>query len=402
MTRSQRIGTLMFRYVRNELDRNGKEELNAWCNESPENEQMFQRKTDPENILRDVAVYLETKELAFQKLKASFPQIWAKPVIRMRSRVYRYARIAAILLVVLGVGAYFILHDKQNTGGSYQADLIDADGVHNAMNDFQRGFRAGSAGIRIEDIGNGELLYVAKNYPKAGKDRYYKLLTPRSGAFDLKLPDGTMVWLNAQSTIEYPANFSQDSIKIKLTGEAYFEMAKDATHSFIISIPPSASAKASADKTANGQPPRANGFHVTSTSGHFNLISYTDEPIVSATMVEGTALVRLDSGNAELKLHPGQQAQMIDQKLALNPSADTSEIIAWKNGEFYYKDAGLQIMMPAIAKWYDVNIQYAGQIPDKKFSIRIPRNTPLSKVLENLQKQGLHITQHGKTVRIWK
>lgn len=159
MTRSERIGTLMFRYVRNELDRNGKDELNAWRNESPENEQMFQRKTDSENILRDIAVYLETKELAFQKLKASFPQIWAKPVVKMRSRVYRFARIAAIFLVVLGVGSYFLLRDKQNTGGSYQAELVDANGVHTAMNDFQRGFLAGSAGIKIVEGKNGELIY---------------------------------------------------------------------------------------------------------------------------------------------------------------------------------------------------------------------------------------------------
>lgn len=385
MTRSERIGTLMFRYVRNELDRNGKDELNAWRNESPENEQMFQRKTDSENILRDIAVYLETKELAFQKLKASFPQIWAKPVIKMRSRVYRFTRIAAIFLVVLGVGSYFLLHDKQNTGGSYQAELVDGDGVHTAMNDFQRGFLAGSAGIKIVEGKNGELIYLAKNYPKAAKDKNWKVLTPRGGTFILKLPDGTMVWLNAQSSIEYPANFSQDSIKIKLSGEAYFELAKDGKHSFIISIPPT-----------------ANGLQITSTNGHFNLMSYSDELIVSAAMVEGTAIVRLDSINSLLNLNAGQQAQLTDQKLALVQSADTSQIIAWKNGEFYYKDAALSIMMAAIAKWYDVDIQYAGQIPVKKFSLHVPRNTPLTKVLESLQKQGIHITKQGKTVTIWK
>ncbi len=392
MTRSERIGTLMFRYVRNELDRNGKDELNAWRNESPENEQMFQRKTDSENILRDIAVYLETKELAFQKLKASFPQIWAKPVVKMRSRVYRFARIAAIFLVVLGVGSYFLLRDKQNTGGSYQAELVDANGVHTAMNDFQRGFLAGSAGIKIVEGKNGELIYIAENNPKAAYDKYWEVLTPRGGAFSLKLPDGTMVWLNAQSSIECPANFSQDSIKIKLSGEAYFELATDAKHSFFISIPP----------TANRQPPTANGLQITSTNGHFNLKSYKDEPVVSATLIEGAATVRWDSGNTELNIGAGQQTQLIDQTLTLIRSADTSQIIAWKNGEFYYKDAALSIMMPAIAKWYDVDIQYAGQIPDRKFSLRVPRNTRLSKVLENLQKQGLHITQHGKTVTIWK
>jgi transmembrane sensor len=402
MTRSQRIGTLMFRYVRNELDRSGKKELNDWRNESQENEQMFQRKTDSENILRDVAVYLETKELAFQKLKVSFPQIWAKPVVKIRSRVYRLARIAAIFIVLLGVGVYFILHNKQNTGGSYQADLIDAEGAHNAMNDFQRGFRAGSAGIRIEDRGNGELVYIAKNYSKARKDKYWKLITPRSGAFDLKLPDGTMIWLNAQSSIEYPANFSQDSIKIKLAGEAYFELAKDMKHVFIISLPATNIRLHQGSGGQVGQRLTANGLQITSTYAHFNVKSYADEPLVSATLIEGTAQVQLDSVNSALKLSAGQQAELTDQKPALVAAADTSQIIAWKNGEFYYKDAALQIMMPAIAKWYDVNIQYAGQIPDNKFSLRVPRNTPLSKVLENLQKQGLHITQQGKTVTVWK
>jgi transmembrane sensor len=392
MTRSQRIGTLMFRYVRNELGRTGKKELDIWLNESPENERMFQRKTNTENILRDLGMYFEARERCNQKLKENFPEIWAKPVVKMRSRIYQITRIAAIFLVVLGVGLYFLLPNKQNTGGSYQAVLINTDGVHTALDDFHRGYLAGSAGIKIEKRENGELVYIAKNYPKAGKDKCYNLYTVRGGTFSMQLPDGTMIWLNAQSSIEYPANFSQDSIKIKLTGEAYFELAKDAKHNFIISVPSSVVSKLSSK----------NGFQIISTNAHMNIMSYADEPIASATMVEGAALVRLDSDNSKLKLSPGQQAQLNDQKITLIQSADTSEIIAWEKGEFNYKNTGLQIIVPAISKWYDVDIQYASQIPDKKYSLQVSRNTPLSRVLENLQKQGLHITQNGKSVTVWK
>jgi transmembrane sensor len=399
MTRSQRIGTLMFRYVRNELGRNGKKELNAWRNESPENDQMFQRKTDTENILRDLGIYFEARERCDQKLKENFPEIWAKPVVKMRSRIYRISKIAAIFLVVLCVGLYLLLPKNQNSGGSYQAVLVNADGVHTALDDFHRGYLAGSAGIKIEKRENGELVYIAKNYPNAGKDKYFDLYTAKGGTFSMKLPDGSMIWLNALSSIKYPANFSLDSIKIMLEGEAYFELAKDSKHHFLITP---AFARASGDKAVNGLRLSVNGFKITSTSGHFNIRSLEDDPIVSATMVEGTALVRLDSVHSELQILPGQQAQLLDGKLNLIATADTSEIIAWKNGVFYYKDATLQIIMPAIAKWYDVEIQYGSQIPYKKISLRMPRSTPISEVLDNLRKQGLHITQRGKIITIWK
>jgi transmembrane sensor len=392
MTRSQRIGTLMFRYVRNELGRTGKMELNAWRNESPENEQMFQRKTDTENILRDIGVYLEAKERGFQNLKQSFPEIWAKPFVKMRSQIYRITRIAAIFLTVLGIGSYFLLKNNKNSAGIYQAVLVNSEGIQTALDDFHRGYLAGSAGIKIEKRENGELIYIATNYPNAGKDKYYDLYTSKGGIFSMKLPDGSMIWLNSLSSIKYPANFSQDSIKIMLEGEAYFELAKDAKHHFII-IP--AFAKASVGKSVNG-------FKIISASGYFNIMSYEDDPIVSTTMVVGRALVRLDSVHSEFQILPGQQAQLLDGKLNLVAAVDTSEIIAWKNGEFYYKDASLPLILPAIAKWYDVDIQYGSQIPDKKISLRMPRSTPISEVLDNLRKQGIHITQRGKIITIWK
>ena len=87
--------------------------------------------------------------------------------------------------------------------------------------------------------------------------------------------------------------------------------------------------------------------------------------------------------------------------LADTREVDANEIIAWKDNEFYYKEANLQIMMPAIAKWYDVEIKYASQVPDKKLGLRIPRSVELSQVLDSLRKQGLHITQAGQKITIW-
>ena len=98
----------------------------------------------------------------------------------------------------------------------------------------------------------------------------------------------------------------------------------------------------------------------------------------------------------------GQQVLIIHDSLALTRDVNADEIIAWKNGEFYYQDAGLPLILPAIAKWYDVYIQYGSQIPDKKISLRTPRSAPLSEVLDNLRKQGLHITRNGKTITVWK
>jgi transmembrane sensor len=392
MSNPERIGTLLFRYTRRELTRAEEAELSAWRSLSPKNEQLFQRQTDPEHIRKEVSLMFESRDYVLQKTKERYPGPWEEETKKPKARVYRIMRWAAIFVIVLGVGLYFLLSgSKVGRPGRYQAELV-LNGVKITLDDLHRGFLAGNADIRVDEKENGELVYIAGNHRRAGKEKYNRLYTSRGGQFSLKLPDGTIIWVNAETSITFPANFSQDSIKITVEGEAYFEVAHDSAHIFIVSLL----------STVNRQPSTKNGIQIKTTGAHFNIMSYADEPAIRMTLLEGIAEVRLDSSQAQsaINLSPGQQARVTDQKISVIPAVDGNEIIAWKNGKTFFRDAPIQTIMRTISRWYDVDVVYIGNIPDKHFNLNAPRHSNLSEVLSILQQQGIHVSLRGKVITI--
>jgi transmembrane sensor len=341
------------------------------------------------------------KEIAGEETSKAKPE-------RKTGRIYRIVKIAAIFIVVLGVGLYFLSSGKTVRPGTYKAELVSTNGVKTALDDFHRGFLAGSAGIKIDKTESGELIYNAPNDTRRGKDKYYNLYTQRGGEFILKLPDGTMIWLNAQTSIKYPANFSQDTIYMSLEGEAYFEITKEKAHHYIISLPSTVNRQRSTVNhqlsTVNRQLSTNNGLLIESSGGHFNVTAYPDDSVFFATMLNGTAQVRHDpvdnKSQSEVQLLPGQQAQLINEKLTMISTVDTGETVAWKNGRTSFHEADIQTIMNAISRWYDVDIIYVGKIPGKKFNISFPRKADLSELLDNLKKQGVHFSVRDKTVTV--
>jgi transmembrane sensor len=293
---------------------------------------------------------------------------------------------------------YFLLSgSKVGRPGSYQAELVSTNGVKTALDDFHRGFLAGSAGIRIDKKENGELVYFAPNDRRAGKEKYNTLYTPRGGQFSLSLPDGTTIWLNAETSITYPANFSQDSIKITVEGEAYFEVVNDSARPFIVSLrlrPPKQSEGGSTN----------NGIQIQATGSHFNISAYSDDTAIQITVLKGNIVLQLDStagkSKSEIQLLPVQQARVTDQKISVIPAVDGNEIIAWKNGKTFFHDAPIQTIMRTISRWYDVDVVYIGNIPDKHFNLNLPRDTNLKDLLDVLGKQGIHLSLHAGRVTV--
>jgi ferric-dicitrate binding protein FerR (iron transport regulator) len=310
MNSPERIGKLLFRHIRKELSTKESAELSAWRKLSERNELLFQTETNPEHIQKVISEMFDNREYTFQKFKDMYPQYQEEKPKKLRGRIYRIARIAAIFLIVLGVGIYFISNHSDSV--SYKAELISPDGIKTDLNDLQRGFLTARAHIKLEDMKNGELLYVARNFPNAKKDKSYKLKTGKRGQFCLKLPDGTFAWLNENSTIEFPTNFSQDSIKISLEGEAYFEVPE------------------------NSKP-----FQITSGSmlifpvaAHVDVKYIPDSAIVSTTLMKGKTMVQIKPEGgvslSEVQLLPGQQAKSESGKLNIVQQVDTHKIIAWK------------------------------------------------------------------------
>lgn len=395
MKKSDQIGTLLFRYVRNELSHAEKDALMAWRRVSSDNERLFREKTDPEHILSQLGTDLETRDRIFQKIKERYSGPWEQPSVGASLRLDRVLRIAAVFILVLGAVLFFLLQGSKKADGiqpgSYQAVLVSPDGISEALNDFRRGFLLGSAGIKIEKRLNGELLFIAQNDPLAGKDRYFKLSTPRGGQFGLKLPDGTMVWLNAQSSIKYPANFSQDFVGVTVEGEVYFEISNHARSNLRIFAGP---------------------MQTEGPGAQLNIISYPDEP-VGITLVQGNADVRLAPGvlgtsPTVVALRPSDQAGLANgtrgmaQRLTIIPVKSPQDIIAWKNGQTSYHQVKIETIMQAVSRWYATDIIYRGEIPDKKYNLILPRRTSLYRLLSELAKQGGHFVVQGTTITVTK
>ena len=270
MKTSERIGLLMFRYMRNELSRGEARELLAWRNKSAKHENAFQEATDWENVRADLQWSDDNSNSILEKIKVRYPEPWEKkeeiPVIRFS----RFLSAATVLALVMGAVFSYINHQKTAiVPGTYSASIISPDGSKDEfgtgpVHDFIRGFKAGYAGVKVVEHENGQVEYIARNFPKAARDKSFELLTFRGNAFELQLPDIGSIWVNASTDIWYPANLSVDTIRIKLTGEACFNI--NANRHLIIEIP-----------SATDREPST----FISENGLFNVHAYPPDPAIS-------------------------------------------------------------------------------------------------------------------------
>ena len=315
------------------------------------------------------------------------------PPVRSISFFRRYRSIAAaIILLIIGVGSYVWLNKRSNSGndiakttlqhdispGGNKAVLTLGDGSTITLDSAANGTLAVQGSTKVLKTNKGQLAYNITN-EKPTEVLYNTLTTPRGGQYQLVLPDGSKVWLNAASSIHYPTSFTGKDRKVEITGEAYFEVEKNARMPFII---------------------EANGVEVKVLGTHFNVNAYSDEAMVKTTLLEGAVLIARDAVTALLK--PGQQAQIITTtgKLKVIDNADIDEAVAWKNGVFYFNQVDIQTMMRQIARWYDVDIEYQGEIKQRKFGGAIGMDLNLSEVLEGLKETGIHFRIEGKKLMV--
>ena len=223
--------------------------------------------------------------------------------------------------------------------------------------------------IKIAKTGAGQIVYTILNNDdvKSNKVAFNTIQTPRGGQYQVVLPDGTKVWLNAASSLKYPEVFMGNTRTVELSGEAYFEVSKN----------------------------KAMPFHVKSKfqdvevlGTHFNINSYMDEQTIKTTLLEGSVKV---SNLKSLKiLKPGQQsiAGISENSLIkLASEVDTDDETAWKNGLFQFNNSDLKIILNQLERWYDIKIDYAS-IPAKRYNGMISRKVKLSEVLKMLEKTG--------------
>ncbi len=314
------------------------------------------------------------------------------------SRAFRISwipKLAAASAIVLASLLGYHLWDKDAGNGETPISLTGATadlppGKDKAMLSLSNGTRLDldspdtEALLRQLGISNdhnkGELTYRSTSATIG----YSTLTTPFGGQYKLVLPDGSKAWLNAGSMLTFPNTFEKDRRTIEMSGEIYFEIAPDPAKPFIVTV------KSTADQKET---------EVKVLGTHFNISSYSDEPQIKTTLLEGS--VEIARNGISKRLHPGQQAQ-IEQRSrepAINiKSVDAVNAVAWKDGRFEFND-NIKDIMRQIARWYDVEIVYEGDVGSKSFAGTIPRKNQISDVLKMLElTDGIRFKIEGRTI----
>lgn len=299
----------------------------------------------------------------------------------------RWVAAAASVVLLLGVFYFFVLRKSEQPDlprvasaadiapGRDKAVLTLSDGSVLALDELENGVVKEENGIRIQKK-DGVLEYELVNQGSTAP-AFNTITTPRGGQFKVNLPDGSQVWLNSASTLRYPTAFSGSVREVALSGEAYFEIARETDKSgkrkpFIVDV--------------------VNQQKVEVLGTHFNVMAYSEEEAIKTTLLEGSVRVsRLGTTGGVRKLKPGQQSvQREEGGIEVQNDVDTEEIVAWKNGQIAFKDADIRSIMRQVSRWYDVEVEYQPGIEHRLFTGGISRNSNLSSLLKILELNDIH------------
>jgi ferric-dicitrate binding protein FerR (iron transport regulator) len=311
--------------------------------------------------------------------------------VRHISVLRKWGWAAASILLLLGIGSYFLLTKKEKqptiavniptdiaapTGN--RAMITLADGTKVFLDSVGKGQLAQQGSIKLIKLANGKIAYQPLGDGRNQSVAYNTLVNPRgSKVIDMQLSDGSHVWLNAGSAITYPVAFIGNDRSVELEGEGYFEVAKDAKRKFIVT---------------------ANGVNTEVLGTHFNVNAFKDDgQDIKITLLEGS--VKINNGNATGLLKPGQQA-LVANEVKIVSDVDLHLVIAWKNGYFQFDKASLQNVMKQVSRWYDVDVVYEGYNQPREFAGEIQRDLSLSEVLKILEKNKVHFRIEGKELRV--
>ncbi|WP_423147998.1 FecR family protein [Rubrolithibacter danxiaensis] len=318
--------------------------------------------------------------------------------IPVKRRTNLWWKAAAVILITLSSSlwiAKFYSHKQQKESlakdtpakiqaGGNKAYLTLADGSRIELNTVENGNLKVKDEITIRKTKNGLLVYqYNKNESSvhAAVTEYNTITTPRGGQYQVILEDGSKVWLNAASSIRFPVVFTGREREVEITGEAYFEVAKNKEHPFIVN---------------------ANGTQVQVLGTHFNVSAYADDDAVTTTLLEGA--VRMVKGKKFAMLKPGEQGVSVHNSNEITLSAaDIEETMAWKNGFFTFHNENIVNIMKKVSRWYDVDVEYRGDVKDREFGGTVSKYKEITELLQNMQLTGaIHYKMEGRRLIIMK
>ena len=348
-----------------------------------------------ENFIDEASTKEQVDEPVFDRIFAGVStqidqhQQAVVPVIGKRLKYY-WVGVAASILMVCSIGLYLykIQPQSQNSisknkpypadvsPGGNKAKLTLANGSVITLDEADNGQLARQKNSVVNKAKDGEVVYQVNNQQAvAGVMEFNTITTPRGGQYAVVLPDGSKVWLNAASSLKFPVAFTGAERNVELTGEAYFEVAKNKQKPFKLTV---------------------NGATVEVLGTHFNVMAYHDESKMRTTLLEGA--VKISKKDKSGLLKPGQQADIDKQNNIRIAEADTEQAMAWKNGYFKFGRDNIQTIMRQLSRWYDIDVVYEGGIPADEFVGKIRRSANVSEVLRVLELNNIHFKITGKKI----
>ena len=321
-------------------------------------------------------------------------------IIPLRKRPVIRWTAAAVIVLSLGAAAYWLFNNNRagSTGvvatttiqdvqapKNNRATITLANGKTVYLDSAANGSLATQSNVQLIKLADGQIAYKG-----AASELVYNTLTNPMGSkvIDMTLSDGSRIWLNAGSSITYPVTFVQHERNVEISGEVYFEVAHNAEKPFRV---------------------RHGAMEVQVLGTHFNINAYEDEDAIRTTLLEGSVSVKSAIGNRQsatdkefaVVLKPGEQAVLASHSpLTIHHSPDLAQVMAWKNGLFSFTGADLTTVMRQLARWYNIQVKYEGQIPARKFSGEITHDLTLSQLMNGLQSLGIQFSIEGRTMII--
>lgn len=295
-----------------------------------------------------------------------------------KHRYIKYVYRVAAVLAIVGMAFSLYFYSYRNGGsnevivtrtvapvvpGGNNAVLTLSNGKHIILNDVANGTLEQNKSFSVEKQKDGLLVFNANHIIAKEKNTgFNKIETPRGGIYQVILPDGSHVWLNSASSITFPTQFTESERKVSIKGEAYFEVAHNKKKPFKV---------------------LSNNQEIVVLGTKFNVNAYNDELLTRTTLLEGSVKVSTPAISQLLK--PGYQAQMRDIGHLDVKRADLESVMAWKDGFFQFDRVDIQTLMRQLARWYDIEIEYKGEVPKDEFVGKIKRNADIDNVLEVLR-----------------
>lgn len=382
--RKDHIKRLVREWMDDTITREGKEQLVTLLNERnllPDVELAFQ---EAWNAQSHESVFSEDETaLMIDRILSRYRQVHVHRVHFMR----RWGWVAASILILMSAGIYFWTLNMNKPPRQTTVAQLPINEVMPAKGNVVLKLADGKQ--LLLDSAQGSIVkegYLTVNNEKgaleykgtADKIEYHTLTTQSGRQYKLQLPDSTNVWLNAASSITFPTAFTGSERQVTISGEVYFEVAKNQSKPFRVA---------------------ADNMLITVTGTHFNVKTYADEPLFTTTVLEGG--VKVSRNNKTVTLSPNEQAlSYANGSLSVNTNLNISEIMAWRQGLFHFESADLPTILRELGRWYDLEVSYEGTISKDKFFVIVNRNSSLSTILKALQSNGVEFSISGKRLSV--